>query len=218
MRLAAEGAIEELQRQLDDAHKKLNHITCERSDFKEAVDRSFTNKNESNQEHVQQLKEANTRLNDDNLLLQDEIKHFKAQCEQWKEKVTRAEDKVRKESQARHDAQIELEMAKRESLVESRHKNQSLPGKRGNSSASEVMHDRVQELQMAVNIERKQYKELLEEHETLLAVLAQQDLERTTLCTALAQSAGKDAVEQAIENAQQTAIQKFGEYIQVSSQ
>jgi len=214
LRLAAEGAIEELQQQLSDTQEKMNSIS--RGSLQTMVDSSVANTSKANLLQAEKLEEANSRLNDENMLLHDEIQNFRNQCKQWKDKLSKAERATREEAKARHDAEVAMEIVKRTSILNSNNDNRTSSEKK-HSSAIEIMHDKVQDLQVAVQSEREQYKDLLEEHETLLAVLAQQDLERATLCTALARSAGRDAVKQAVEDAQQSAIQKFGEYIQVSS-
>ena len=56
----------------------------------------------------------------------------------------------------------------------------------------------------------------MEEHENLLALLAQQDIEKASLCAALRKVGGKEAVDIATSEAQEEAFQKYGEYIQVS--
>ena len=56
----------------------------------------------------------------------------------------------------------------------------------------------------------------MEEHENLLALLAQQDIEKASLCAALQKVGGKEAVDIATNEAQEEAFQKYGEYIQVS--
>jgi hypothetical protein len=56
---------------------------------------------------------------------------------------------------------------------------------------------------------------LLEEHEDLLALLAQQDCEKKCLQLALAEADGNDAVERAILQAEEKVVQQFGKYVQI---
>lgn len=56
----------------------------------------------------------------------------------------------------------------------------------------------------------------MEEHENLLALLAQQDIEKASLCAALQKTGGNEAVDSAKREAQEDAFQKYGEYIQIN--
>ena len=59
------------------------------------------------------------------------------------------------------------------------------------------------------------YQDLLAEHEDLLALLAQQDIEKTSLQTALTNLAGQEAVEKAILEAETESVEQFGKYIKL---
>ena len=75
--------------------------------------------------------------------------------------------------------------------------------------------DLIRDLQSEMNSEREIYQELLEEHEDLLALLAQQDCEKKCLQLALAEADGNDAVERAILQAEEKVVQQFGKYVQI---
>jgi len=73
----------------------------------------------------------------------------------------------------------------------------------------------IAELKDAVKEERESYQDLLTEHEDLLALLAQQDLERASLQAALSDVGGENAVERAVTEAEEKAVEQFGKYIRV---
>jgi hypothetical protein len=75
LRLAAEGAIEELQQQLSDTQEKMNSIS--RGSLQTMVDSSVSNTSKANLLQAEKLEEANSRLNDENMLLHDEIQNFR---------------------------------------------------------------------------------------------------------------------------------------------
>jgi hypothetical protein len=62
-----------------------------------------------------------------------------------------------------------------------------------------------------VKEERALYHNLLLEHEDLLAIFAQLELERSKLQVSLAKLAGQSAVDDAVREAEETAVMRFGE-------
>lgn len=76
-------------------------------------------------------------------------------------------------------------------------------------------HDNVLELKKSLQQEQKKYQEILEDHEDLLALLAQQDLEKTSLQAALMAHVGQGAVDNAIMEAEKEAVEQFGKYIRL---
>ena len=84
-------------------------------------------------------------------------------------------------------------------------------------SASEAF-DYVRKQKIAIQEERAMYLELLAEHDDLLALLAQQDLEKTSLQSALSRVAGNEAVEAAIQEAEGNALKQFGKYVRLAAE
>uniref|UniRef100_A0A7S4S2U0 Uncharacterized protein n=1 Tax=Ditylum brightwellii TaxID=49249 RepID=A0A7S4S2U0_9STRA len=84
-----------------------------------------------------------------------------------------------------------------------------------NNMTVEDLYDHVFELKSEIREERMIYRDLLAEHEDLLALLAQQDLERASLHEALFNAGGDEAVENAIQEAEEKALNQFGKYIRV---
>mmetsp|Transcript_48686 Transcript_48686/g.72249 ORF Transcript_48686/g.72249 Transcript_48686/m.72249 type:complete len:525 (+) Transcript_48686:88-1662(+) len=78
---------------------------------------------------------------------------------------------------------------------------------------AEEMYDLIMDLKTSVKEERELYRELLVEHEDLLALLAQQDMEKRSLEAALSNHSGEKAVEMAIHEAEENAVEQFGEFV-----
>ena len=210
LRLAAEGTVDELQCQLRECQSKVN------KSFASLHKEIFYDENaalKSNEALHEKLEEHCQKLSDENALLRDEVQLLKKQGEEWMEKAEISKKASEKSEKAKHDAEVALEIAKK--VVNQT--NTLIGSPQQIQSPAEIMHDKIKDLNRSVIEEREEYKELYDEHETLLAVLAQQDLERATLCSALLRFAGDEALKQAISDAQQSAIQKFGEYIEISS-
>lgn len=75
------------------------------------------------------------------------------------------------------------------------------------------MYDLIADLKATMKEERDMYREHLAQHDDLLALLAQQDLERASLQEALTNASGSDAVDEAIQAAKSRASDRFGEYV-----
>jgi hypothetical protein len=71
------------------------------------------------------------------------------------------------------------------------------------------MHDQILDLKAQIKEEREMYNELLTEHEGLLALLANQELLRTSLETALFHIGGQNAVDRAILEAEEKADDQY---------
>ena len=69
------------------------------------------------------------------------------------------------------------------------------------------------ELKSELDDERRMYRELEEEHEDLLALLAQQELEKNAIRDKLLEVAGNDAVSLARKLAERQCLTRFGTFI-----
>ena len=76
--------------------------------------------------------------------------------------------------------------------------------------------DLIRKQKEEIQEERRMYLEFLGEHDDLLALLAQQDLERACLKEALCKAGHEDAITEAVQRAEQKAIEEFGKIIRVS--
>ena len=77
--------------------------------------------------------------------------------------------------------------------------------------------DLIRKQEKEIQEERMMYSETLHEHEDLLALVAQQDLEKSCLREALIQVAGDDAADDALKRAEEFAIVRYGNAVQVST-
>lgn len=77
--------------------------------------------------------------------------------------------------------------------------------------------DFIRKQQKEIQEERMMYSETLKEHEDLLALVAQQDLEKSCLREALVKVAGDAAASDALKRADEFAISRFGNAVQVSN-
>jgi len=77
--------------------------------------------------------------------------------------------------------------------------------------------DLIRKQQKEIQEERMMYSETLQEHETLLALVAQQDLEKSCLRDALVEVAGIEAANDALQRAEEFAIIRYGSAVQVSN-
>jgi hypothetical protein len=81
-----------------------------------------------------------------------------------------------------------------------------------NSEAFDLIRKQKEEIQE----ERRMYLEFLAEHDDLLALLAQHDLERTCLKEALCEAGLEEAVDEAVRKAEDKSVEQFGKIIRVS--
>jgi len=200
--------MEEMQRQLSEARDELNFVLREKMTEREPS-RSSTI------DSINQIQNQCNILMKENSTLKDKINSLEKRCQEYKKKEVSISSYTEEVEKERQSAEIALELMKVSCSRDLRNSENGSPN--GINTRAEDMHDKVQGLKHAIEGERRQYQELMSEHENLLAVLAQQDLEKMTLCSALENVGGTAAVENAIHEAQQSALQTFGEYIQVTS-
>ena len=65
--------------------------------------------------------------------------------------------------------------------------------------------------------ERRMYREFLSDHDDLLALLAQNDLEREHLKKALIKSAGSEVLDRVLEEVEAVALQEYGNIVKIVS-
>lgn len=82
-----------------------------------------------------------------------------------------------------------------------------------NSDAYEL----IQKQQEAITEERNCFRDLLQEHDELLALLAQHEKERECLREALVEAAGEESAETAMQRAQELAMTQFGKAVKLST-
>ena len=77
--------------------------------------------------------------------------------------------------------------------------------------------DLIRKQQKEIQEERMMYSETLQEHEDLLALVAQQDLEKSCLREALIEVAGDDVANDAMRRAEEFAVIRYGNAVQVTN-
>jgi hypothetical protein len=77
--------------------------------------------------------------------------------------------------------------------------------------------DLIRKQQKEIQEERMLYSETLQEHEDLLALVAQQDLEKSCLREALIEVAGDDVANDAMKRAEEFAVIRYGNAVQVTN-
>jgi hypothetical protein len=179
---------------------------------------------------LKRLKEENRILSTENTALQKQLERAKeessADIMELTEKWQKAQSKAHMlESTISFDAEVNTQVAKlwathgadaetSENWIivsDNPIDNDTSPG----LSALDVF-DFVHEQKIAIQEERAMYLELLAEHDDLLALLAQQDLERASLHAALARVAGQEAVDDAMAVAEKNALHEFGKYVKLA--
>jgi len=219
---SAEKSLKSLQQRYNETSAQLELASASNADLlnrlKETNVSTLKNDLYRFEAEVSKLQKANEGLQAQLSKAENEAISTNAALE---EKCRLADAKIRElERQERKEAALAAEVARMrdETLALKNASNNDIraasESKEGAMGAAE-MHDFVLELKDAVKEERKMYHDLLAEHEDLLALLAQQDLEKTSLQAALTDTAGQGAVEMAILEAEKRAVEQFGKYIKL---
>lgn len=223
LRETAEKSCEEIQLQLDDLRKEL---TGPRSPKKE-----MTNENKVEKEEFDKLKSQIESLSLDcksgeekNNSLQDEVKKAKSTIAALKEECERLKAQSREVDRGvSFEASVASEIARLH--AESSQQSNDSPSKtaivhmNGNNisdvsreMSADEMYDVVNELKETVKVERNLYRNLLEDHEELLSVLAQQDLEIDSLRSGLEDLGGEEAVDEALRQVEANVEKRVEEH------
>jgi hypothetical protein len=86
------------------------------------------------------------------------------------------------------------------------------------TSINAATFDHLQNFKEEMREERKIYMELLSEHDDLLALLAQLDVEKNSLKNALAKVAGQSAVDEALKTAEEETFEAHGGVIKLADE
>lgn len=219
--LAAEKSLRTLQRKYDDISAQLKLANESNADLLRKVKDTNVSalKNElyhyetevgkletMNEELKSQLKQATSQAQSTNSKLEEKCRLFEAKI-------------IDLERQERKEAALAAELAKlrgeTSALVNHSNNGNGADSESKEAIGAEDLHDFVLELKEVVKEERQMYQDLLAEHEDLLALLAQQDIEKTSLQSALTILAGEEAVEKAILEAEAESVEQFGKYIKL---
>lgn len=225
LRLVAESNVQSLKAQLDEYRN---------ADRKDGLSRDDSHR-ASTQAHMERLANELEELRHELQKVQKENAALRTRMEQaalksktelaaLTEECRLAQSKVHKfEREGRYDAAVKSEMAKLRLSPEKRGPYSTF-GNEDEDPALERVNpplvgveafDLIRKQKEEIQEERKMYLEFLAEHDDLLALLAQHDLERECLKEALSQTAGMDAVEEVLRKVEQKALEQFGNVIKV---
>ena len=224
LRVAAESALENVKSQLDEARRSQLDEPARRTKQILSPDRLKT--------QLSQAREKSRKLEAENSSLRGELEEIKSDSEAKVSDLTdrcqRAQSLVLKfEGKAQFDSEVSSEVLKIHSLssqsasdnwVVVRETPQDMvdTSSRVDGMSSAETYDFITEQKIAIQEERQMYQELLAEHDDLLVLLAQQDLEKASLNEALMNVAGQSAVDAAIQEAEENAVKQFGKYVRLA--
>jgi hypothetical protein len=224
LRLSAETALQTLKEEMNQLRngKYSNQIqmTSESSTEKELHDMRTC---------LEELKEQNTRLkasmNEEASKAKHMIDHLTDECRKAQAKAFKFDRDTRTE----HAVQSEVSKM-RLSTISSHgdkvgldedfiHSMRDVPCTKNCDIKvpSAEAFDLIRKQQKEIQEERMMYSETLQEHEDLLAFVAQQDLEKSCLREALIEFAGDDVAKDAMKKAAESAISRYGNAVQVSN-
>lgn len=217
VRVAAETALENVKSQLNEARESdLNNPRCSGA-MPSSPDRLQT--------QLSQARDKSRRLESENASLKSELDKLKAEVEREVANLTdrcqRAQTlALRLEGEAKIHSQVNSEAQKFQSLPSKATADNWIlianKSSKPDGVSSIEAFDCIVEQKKAIQEERQLYLELLAEHDDLLALLAQQDLEKRSLHDALMDVGGHSVVEAAIQKAEANAVKKFGTYVRLS--
>lgn len=219
-RLAAEGAVEnlkilvsELQNEL--RSKKLPVLQSDPSSVIE-LEQTVVEMQSENKKLLEENSSLRTKLDNadkDNESANYKIEKLKEECRLAVAKAHRIDREARFQSDVKTEmSRLRLTPDKQRVLVEidpaeDKKSEESFP-------AAEV-YDMIQKQADAIQKERELYRDLLSEHDDLLALLAQHDIERKGLHEALAREAGQAAVDAVIQESEKVAVQQLGSCVRL---
>jgi hypothetical protein len=225
LRIAAEAALENVKSQINEDSK--SHL-----DESNRTSRVMLSPGRL-QSQLSQSREKARILEAENMSLKRELENLKADMEQRITELTnrcqRAQSLALKlESEAtivtdvsdglKGSASRPVETSSESWIVVSnKATEEKLEGLNLSLGNSIETFDFIMDQRKAIQEERQLYQELLAEHDDLLALLAQQDLEKRSLQEALLGIAGQSAIDAAIQNAEANAVQQFGKYVRLFS-
>ena len=217
IRVAAEAALENVKSQLNEVQDSYVEQPPRSDTVTTSPDRLQT--------QLSQARDQSRRLESENLSLRNELDNHKAEVEReiadLTDRCQRAQCwALRLEGEAKISSQVESEAQKyhhmqRKAATDSWVLVSNTASKTDGASSIEAF-DFIAEQKAAIQEERQLYLELLSEHDDLLALLAQQDLEKASLHEALMKLGGRSVVEAAIQKAEENAVNRFGTYVRLS--
>ncbi len=226
LRLVAESTIQSLKAQLDE-------YRC--MDRKEGTSRDDSNyvavqaELEKLMDEVDGLRQELQKLQKENGILRTKMQQAanksRSEIAALTDECRLAQAKAHKcEREGRFDAAVKSEMAKFRLSPEKRGPHSTFGNEEEDPALERVdpplvgadAFDLIRKQKEEIQEERKMYLEFLAEHDDLLALLAQNDIERECLKEALSRTAGADAVEEVLRKVEAKTFEQFGNIIKVS--
>ena len=218
LRMSTEQALKELMTELEGLKAKGNGSESEQGNDHEHL--------EALRQEIQALHEQNMSLAQDITRVEEELQSCQETARDEKKKLT---EELRKamtrnsqlEREGRQEAEFYTEMARL------RNRDNGLPSKRQDSNPADDQdsheskfddgsqsvrqcYDETKKLTERMAQDRAVYLKLVEEHDELLAVLAKKSMLLRTVQSALERAGGKDAIKQAVSEANKRALEELG--------
>jgi DNA repair exonuclease SbcCD ATPase subunit len=232
LRVAAEAAMQDMKCQIEEFKSRADQASeiDGPATGKEKADIGSASVLDELSADLKRFKEENRTLTTNNAALQKQLEKAKAELsaniaeltEKWRKAQARAHIL---ESTVSFDAEVNKEVVKLRATHDAdADKSENwivvsdnpIDNDQGPVLSAMDTYDLVHEQKIAIQEERAMYLELLAEHDDLLALLAQQDLEKASLHAALARVAGQEAVDDAMAVAEENAVHQFGKYVKLS--
>lgn len=232
LRIAAEATIQNLKLEL----KELRN--SKRPDIGSRENSSAHTNLEKLSKEADSLKDELKKMRDENAFLKDKLEHASAKAKSeisvLTEECRHAQAKAHTlERDSQFDVAVRNELEKLRRSPDKRSTGVDdwmMVGKSSSEGREDIVgenrdeapmisaeaYDFIRKQKEEMQEERKMYMEFLAEHDDLLALLAQHDLERTCLKNALIEAAGTSTLEAVLKEAEERALGQFGNLIKVS--
>ena len=222
LRLSAEAALQTLKEEVgelrngkdSDNIQKISDCSMEKElqDMRSCVE----DLKEENSKLRATMDEESSKANEAIANLTDECR--KAQAKAFKfDRDTRTELAVQSEISRMKILASAMPDDKASAYEDLIHNARDVQGNNDMAVPSAEAFDLIRKQQKEIQEERMMYSEALQEHEDLLALVAQQDLEKSCLREALVEVAGNEAANNAMKRAEEFAITRYGSAVQVSN-
>lgn len=222
LRVNAEETMKRLKLEVEELKK--GNLRNARQGKAHHISEAPTEKIDAMKKDLTKLKKENSSLKH---RMEKEASKAKASIDALTEECRKAQAKAHKaERDGRYDSAVKsevtrLRMSPSVSTPETRddvflRKPGSASHNTGSIMNSSAAYDLIQRQKEEIQEERKMYLEFLAEHDDLLALLAQQDVERICLRDALSSALGEEAVEKAVRAAEEKTMSQYGKIIKVS--
>ena len=223
LRISAEASLQKLKEEID-ALRNINKLQKTRrvsdaSMEKEVKDlrNSLDNLKDQNSRLTITMEEEASKAKNTIDILTEECR--KAQAKAFKfNRDTRTELAVQSEISKMRISTIAFPEVATNSHEDFLHNTKITPSKTNfdlNLPSAEAF-DLIRRQQNEIKEERMMYNETLKEHEDLLALVAQQDIEKSYLREALIEVAGDDVANDALKRAEEIAVSRYGNAVHVS--